>query len=232
MMSVGFPTKINYMEKYYAALSASPLFAQVDKEEIETLLNCLSAVKLQFRKNRFIFLEGERAESFGVVLSGAVHVLCEDFWGRRKILARVEPGGLFGESFAYAGTGEFPVSVMAAGDSVILLVNNKSVVSTCRAACTYHTKLIKNLALILAEKNVALTQKLEHITQPTTREKLMSYLSEQARFFGTAAFDIPFNREELADYLSVERSAMSAELSKMRKDGLLIYQKNHFELLK
>jgi len=220
------------MENFYSILQKSPLFTWIGEGDIKTLLNCLSAVKRNFKKNRFIFLVGEIAETIGIVLSGAVHVVREDFWGKRKILARIEPGGLFGEAFACAGIESLPVSVMAAEDSEILFVNSKRITASCQSACVFHTKLINNLMLILAKKNVALTQNLEHITQPTTREKLLSYLSEQARLAGAATFDIPFNREELADYLSVERSAMSAELSKMREAGLLFHHKNHFELLK
>ena len=171
-------------------------------------------------------------DSIGIVLGGAVHVLREDFWGKRKIVARVEGGGLFGEAFACAGVEKLPISVIAAEDSEILFVNSVRIIKTCPTSCTFHIRLIKNLTLLLAEKNIALIQKLECLTQPNTREKLLSYLSGQARLAGKSAFSIPFNREELADYLSVERSAMSAELSKMRDDGLVLYQKNHFELLK
>ena len=138
---------------------------------------------------------------------------------------------MFGEAFAYAGVDKLPVSAIAAEESEVLTVQSQRIVSPCSSACVFHTGLIKNLTLLLADRNIALIQKMEHVTQPTTREKLLSYLSEEARLAGKSAFTIPFNREELADYLSVDRSAMSAELSKMRKDGLLVYRKNHFELL-
>ncbi|MCL2066949.1 MAG: Crp/Fnr family transcriptional regulator [Treponema sp.] len=208
------------------------LFAGIDESDIRALLDCLSARQRRFKKNSFIFDAGDKIESIGIVLSGAVHVLREDFWGKRKIVARLEGGGLFGEAFACAGTEEIPVSVMAAEDTEVLFVNSGRIIRSCQSACAYHTALIKNLILLLAEKNIALIQKLECITQPTTREKLLTYLSEQAHLAAKNSFSIPFNREELADYLSVERSAMSAELSKMKNDGLILYKKNHFELLK
>ncbi|MCL2488699.1 MAG: Crp/Fnr family transcriptional regulator [Oscillospiraceae bacterium] len=220
------------MKKYFEVLTACPLFADIAEADIQALLRCLSAAQKRYDKNSFIWGEGDTAESIGIVLAGAVHVLREDFWGRRHILTRVEAGGLFGEAFAYAGAEKLPVSVMAAEETVIVFVNGRRIVTSCSSACTFHAGLIKNLTLILARRNMMLTQKLEHITQPTTREKLLSYLSAQARIAGSSAFDIPFNREELADYLSVERSAMSAELSKMRRAGLMRYRKNHFELLR
>ena len=208
------------------------LFEGISETELKTLLLCLSARQKHFKKNRFIFNAGDKIDSIGIVLGGAVHVIREDFWGKRKILSRLEEGELFGEAFACADVKEIPVSVMAAEDSEILFVNCERIIKTCKSTCTFHAGLIKNLTLLLAEKNIALIQKLEYITQPSTREKLLSYLSEQARLAGKSMFSIPFNREELADYLSVERSAMSAELSKMKTDGIILYQKNNFELLK
>ncbi|MCL2319598.1 MAG: Crp/Fnr family transcriptional regulator [Treponema sp.] len=219
------------MKKTYPVLQRCRLFTGISEADMKILLDCLSARQKHYRKNSFIFLAGEKMDSVGIVLSGAVHVLREDFWGRRKIMARVEGGGLFGEAFACADVEKIPVSVMAAEESDVLFINSRLIYTSCRAACSFHSAVMKNLSLLLAENNMALMQKLEYITQPTTREKLLSYLSEQARLAGKSAFDIPFNREELADYLSVERSAMSAELSKMQGDGLLSYHKNHFELM-
>ena len=215
----------------YPVLRNCPLFGGISESDFTALLKCLSAAQKRFRKNSVIFLAGRKIDSMGIVLSGAVHVLRDDFWGRRKIIARIEKGGLFGEAFTYSGAEELPVSVEAAEDSEILFLNSKRIVQTCSSACTFHTELIKNLIFVLAKKNTILIQKLEHITQNNTREKLLSYLSGQARLAEKNSFTIPFNREELADYLSVERSAMSAELSRMRDDGLLQYHKNYFELL-
>ncbi|MCL2558420.1 MAG: Crp/Fnr family transcriptional regulator, partial [Treponema sp.] len=178
-----------------------------------------------------IFTAGDKAGQVGIVLSGAVYIMREDFWGRRKILSRVEGGGLFGESFACASLERLPVSVMAAQATEILFIDIEGILSPRASALTFHEKLIGNLAILLAKKNIALIRKLENITQTTTREKLLSYLSDEAKLAGKSVFSIPFNREELADYLSVERSAMSAELSRMRADGLLLYRKNHFQLL-
>ena len=219
------------MNKYPPILQKCRLFEGISAADLETLLNCLPSRQRLFTRNKLILIAGEKVDSVGIVLSGAVHIVREDFWGKQKLLERTESGGLFVAAFVCANVEKLPVSVIAAEKTEVLFVDCKRIVNSCSSACVFHTRLIKNLIRLLAEKNIALVQKLEHITQPTTRERLLSYLSEQARLAGNSTFNIPFNREELANYLSVERSAMSAELSRMQDDGLLHYQKNQFELL-
>jgi CRP-like cAMP-binding protein len=219
------------MRKYPEVLRACPLFAGIDESELQALLDCLSASKRHFAKGSFVFMTGENVTAVGVVLSGSVHVLQEDFWGNRTILAHVGPGGLFAEAFSCAEVDKLPVSVIAAEPSDILFIDYKRIATTCSSACTFHTGLIKNMMHILAQKNVQLTQKIEHVTGRTTRAKLLAYLSAQARKAADNIFEIPFSRQELADYLSVDRSAMSNELCKMRDEGILRFHKNRFELL-
>ena len=218
------------MSKYPPILQKCRLFEGISGPDLETLLNCLPSRQRHYNKNKLILIAGEKVDSVGIVLSGAVHIVREDFWGKQKLLERTGSGDLFVAAFAYANVEKLPVSVVAAEETEILFVDCKRIVNSCSSACAFHTRLIKNLIRLLAEKNITLVQKLEHITQPTTREKLLSYLSEQARLAGSNTFSIPFNREELANYLSVERSAMSAELSRMQEDGLIHYQKSQFAL--
>jgi CRP-like cAMP-binding protein len=223
------------MNSIFPVLQNCLLFSDIDKADLSALFTCLSAVQKRFRKNAFVFIAGEKTDSIGIVLSGAVHVLREDYWGNREILTRIEPSGLFGEAFACAGIGstllgKLTVSVIAVEESEILLINCERILTFCPLSCAFHATLIRNLAWVLAEKNVTLTRKLEHVAQRTTREKLLSYLSEQAKRAGGNVFDIPFSRQELADYLSVDRSAMSAELSRMRDENLLHWHRKHFEL--
>lgn len=197
---------------------------------MRALLDCLSAVERHYEKNSFIFMENDAVTSIGVVLSGKVHIVQEDFWGNRTILAETGPGGLFGEAFSCAETEKLPVSVLAASDADILLIDYRRIITTCSSACIFHTGLIKNMLWILAGKNIMLTQKIEILTKRTTRQKLLSYLSAQAIQAGSHSFEIPFNRQELAEYLSVDRSAMSNELGKMRDEGILSFARNRFEL--
>jgi CRP-like cAMP-binding protein len=219
------------MEKNISALRDCPLFCGISMENLAALLDCLRANRAVYGRGEFVYSAGDEITSLCVVMSGGVHVILEDYWGNRAIIARVGPGELFAEAFCCAGVKNIPVSVMASGQSEILFVDFARAAWTCPSSCEFHSLLVRNMLRILARKNVTLMRKIEHVTRHTTREKLLSYLSERAHEAGSGAFEIPFSRQELADYLSVERSAMSNELSKMRGENILRYEKNHFELL-
>lgn len=213
-------------------LAHCPLFKEINEADLNALLHCFSAVQKQYKKNQIIFMADDLVDTVGIVLAGSVHVVQEDFWGNQTILAHIESSGLFGEAFSCAELDRIPVSVVAVQNSDILMIDYRKIIRTCSSSCVFHTRLIKNMLSILAKKNVLLTQKMELLTRRTTREKILSYLSAQAQQAGSATFVIPFNRQELANYLSVDRSALSKELSKMQKDGILVYKKNQFELLR
>jgi CRP-like cAMP-binding protein len=223
------------MKKCLDVLKKAELFQGIRETDLMPLLSCLAAKLRHYDKGEYVLAGGEKASSFGLVLSGRVQVAVDDFYGNRTILAQEEAGGLFGESHACACASSqregFPFSVSAAEDSDIMFIDCRKLSSPCTNACSFHKQLIQNLLGIVSRKNIALTQKIEFTSRRTTREKLLAYLSAQAQKAGSSRFTIPFNRQELADYLAVDRSAMSAELSRMRNDGLLIYNKNQFELL-
>lgn len=219
------------MKKYFNVLKTTELFQGIKETDFEPLLSCLGARTARREKGQTVFSGGERIREFGVVLSGQVQVVQDDYYGNRSILAGIGPGYLFGESFAWAGVEALPVSVVASDECELLLIDCDRLAVPCARACDFHGRLIQNMLRIVSLKNIALTQKIEFISKRTTREKLLAYLSAQARRVGSSRFAIPFNRQELADYLSVERSAMSAELSKLRDAGTLRYRKNEFELL-
>ena len=216
------------MEKLSKILEEAGIFQGIKRAERSAMLCCLSAREQAYERNAVICQAGEEAQ-VGLVLSGEARVLTIDYWGSRSILAQVSPGELFGEAFSCKG-GALPVHVVAAERSRILWLNYRKLLTTCTAACPFHGRLIQNMVEILAEKNRELTQKLEHVMKRTTREKLLSYLSAQALKAGSSRFTIPFNRQELADYLAVERSAMCHELSRMREDGLVEFSRNEFLL--
>jgi CRP-like cAMP-binding protein len=219
------------MTEFLPILSECFLFEGVGGEDLLAMLKCLNASVREFGKGEFIFSAGSAPECVGILLSGAIHIMREDYFGNRILLSVVEPGELFGEAFACAEAEELPVGAAAAADSAVMLTDYKKIVKSCTNACAFHSRLIQNMLSILANKNIQLTRKLEHVTQRNTREKLMSYLGERAKLSGSSKFAIPLNRQELADYLAVDRSAMSAELSRMRSDGMLHYRKNVFELI-
>lgn len=219
------------MKNFLAALKTVNLFSGINESELQPLLSCLSAKVTHYEKGNNVFSSGESIEYFGIVLSGEVLVVQDDYYGNRSILDKIGAGNQFGESFACAEIKKIPVSVITTTESDLLFIDYRKLTVPCTKACTFHNKLVQNLLNIISLKNIALTQKIEFTSKRTTREKLLAYLSTEAKKAGSSRFSIPFNRQELADYLAVERSAMSAELSKLRDDGLLTFHKNQFELL-
>ena len=165
----------------------------------------------------------------GIVLCGGVNIINEDIDGNKLLLTEIGPGELFGEVFACAGIFHSTVTIVANGDTKVLCFNYDKIITTCHRSCIFHTKLIENMLKILAQKNLMLNQKIEIISKRSLREKLLCYFNYQCK--GSKTFSIPLNREELASYLCADRSAVSNELSKMQKDGVIMYKKNQFELM-
>ena len=218
------------MKKYLTLLSQTTLFAGIECEDISSMLNCLSAYVSSYKKEEFILHTEASVHEVGMILNGSALIIKEDFWGNRSILSEVSSGFLFAETYACIGTVPLEVSVVAACDCEILFLDFHKILTTCASSCQFHTQLIHNLLTTLAQKNLTLTRKLEHMSQKTTRDKLLSYLSLESLKAKSPSFSIPFNRQQLADYLSVDRSAMSNELGKLKKEGILDYNKNAFIL--
>ncbi len=219
------------MENYFSQLEKCSLFHNMEEKEILTTLNCLDSRIVNYPKDSFVFHEGQPAEDLGIVLSGSVQIIKEDFEGNRTILGRMEKFQLFGEAFACADLPTLPVSVIAPECSTILFLNCRRISATCSRSCSFHQQIILNLLKIIASKNLAFQQKIEITSRRTTREKLLAYLNIQAEQNHSRSFTIPFNRQELADYLEVERSAMSAEIGKLKKEGILTCTRSDFTLL-
>lgn len=211
-------------------LSRCKLFDGTDKGDIPTMIKCLGAVVKSYSRGEAIFSEGDKAGLVGVILSGTVQIVKDDYYGNRNLLAMAEAGELFAEAYACAGADTLPVSVIAISDCKILLINCKQIV-TADKTCKFHYLIMNNLLKIVSMKNILLNEKAEMTSKRTTKEKLMAYLSAYAKKCGMSEFDIPLNRQELADYLCVERSAMSAEIGKLKKEGKIHCSKNHFILL-
>lgn len=219
------------MKKYFDIIKKCPLFAQIERENLFTMLTCLGAKVESFDKKYTILAEGTPAKYIGIVLSGSAQIIQIDFYGNRSILANIKPSEIFGEAFACAGVPSLPVSIAASEPCVILLIDCNHILHTCTNSCSFHQQMIFNLMKILASKTILFHQKIEIISKRSTREKLMTYLKLYAKETGDTGFDIPFSRQELADYLEVDRSGLSAEISKLRKEGVLQCRRNHFLLL-
>ncbi len=208
-----------------------PLFDEINDDQLSILLECINAKDVRFRKNQSVFLEGDPARFIGIVLSGSVQVVLEDYFGNRNIIAIIEPGQLFGEAFACASVKNLPVSVTAVCDSEIMLIESERIITQCEKLCTFHNRIIHNLLHIVADKNLKLNQKIQFTSRRTTKEKLMAFLMYQAKIAKSSSFYISYDRQQLADYLGVERSAMAAEISKLRSEGTIECRKNYFKLL-
>ena len=194
------------------------------------MLSCLETREERFPKDTFLLRTGDTAESIGLVLSGSVLVVQEDIWGNRNILSKAGPGQTFAAAYACAPGSLLNVSVLAETPVTAMFLNVKRVLNVCPSAYEHHSRIIRNLLGELAEKNLRFGEKLTHMGQRTTRAKLMSYFSAEAQRLGSYEFDVPFSRQQLADYLAVERSGLSLELGKMRSEGLLDFHKSHFIL--
>jgi len=219
------------MKSYISQLQKSSLFTGISTEDIEKICNCLVVHERKIEKNAFVFCAGDEVQSIYLIVSGSMHIINEDFWGNRSLIETMNEGTLFGEAYVISEAKQHLTSVVAAQDSVILEMSAPKLFITCQQPCACHTKLMTNVAYILSTKIVRLTEKVGHIMQRTIREKLCSYLTKCAREEQSNSFDIPYSRQQLADYLHVDRSALSHELSTMRNLKIVKYRKNHFELL-
>ncbi len=218
------------MKKYFEILRKCPLFLNIEEENLLQILTCLDSKVRSFKKKETIISEGAPAKYFGIVLSGSVQTVQIDYFGNRSIISGYGPAEIFCESFACAGIENVPVSAVAAEDCQVMFVECYKVLCSCSKACSFHRQMIFNLMRDVAEKNIMFHKKIEITSKRSTREKLFAYLLQEAKKNGSNSFDIPYDRQELADYLEVERSGLSSEIGKMRADGLIESRKNHFRL--
>lgn len=207
------------------------LFEGIAVNDISAMLRCFNVTGRKYKKGQNIFLQGEEAKYFGILLSGAAQVVKIDYYGNRSIVNTVVPGEIFGEAFACAGVKQLPVDVIATEDAEVLLVAAQNIASPCANACKFHSRVIMNLLKVIALNNIRINRKIEVTSKRTTREKLMAYLMLQAKNAGSASFTVPFDRQELADYLEVDRSGLSAEISKLRREGVIECDRSRFKLL-
>ena len=213
------------MEKYLPILRNSPFFKGLTDNEILSILHCVNATAVSKERDSYIFRAGDSTEVMGLVVSGCVLVMQEDLWGHRNILSKCHASDFFGEPGAVLN-----ISVVADEDCEIIFLNIQRLLVTCPTACEHHQKLIRNLVRVLANKILILNDKITHVGKRTTRDKLLSYLSAESIKHSSLSFEIPFDRQQLADYLCIDRAAMSTEISKLQKEGFIKTNRNHFEI--
>ena len=219
------------MQKYLPILRSCPFFNGMRDEEILSILRCVQASMVTRPRGAYILRAGDTTEVMGLVLSGSVLILQEDLWGHRNILSKCTAGDFFGEPYAATSGAVLNVNAVAEDDCQLLFLNVKRLLMSCPTACGHHQKLIRNLVSVLANRLLVFNDKITHVSKRSTREKLLSYLSTESVRQASLSFDIPFDRQQLADYLCVDRAAMSVELSKLQKEGILKTKRRHFELI-
>lgn len=218
------------MNKYYNQIKNSPVFYGMNDEELQGLLECFNARVRKYEEGEMIIRQGDIIKNIYLILKGAVNIEKDTYWGRRMIISQLTENNNIALAFVASKNIESNIDAIAVEDSELLILNYEKCTSICQNACTRHKVLINNLFEILSKENIELIQKIENISQKTIREKLLTYLSNEAKKNRNSSFEIPFNRQDLADYLNIDRSAMSFELSKLQKEGLISYNKNKFML--
>jgi len=210
-------------------IEGSPLFKGIAYSDFEKMYHCIEAKIQKYKKGDIILLSGDTVDFVGLIMSGSISIINEDRNGNITITHKLTVPELFGVVLACAGVSHSPITVQALEESEILFFNYKKILNTCSNACGFHSRLIENMIRIIADKNMMLNQKIEILSKRTTKEKLLCFFDMQRK--GAKKFAVPFNREEMAQYLCVDRSAMSNELCKMRDEGMIKFKKNIFEIL-
>ena len=216
----------------YLAVQAKkcPVFDGIGIDSLSALFACLGVKRRRLAKRDALMRSGERADRVGILLSGSLSVSAYDLEGRRTIIKRIGPAEIVAAAQALSGVGMMSVDVEADEESDVLLAKVDRIVSPCENTCAFHTRLVRNIMRTLAVKTLELNSKIEILSHRSTQDRLMAYLRSVAQQKESVEFDIPFDRQQLADYLCVERSALSAEISRLSKLGLITSRKNHFTI--
>lgn len=219
-------------EDFYDNLNVMSIFHGIEKAEMKSMLKCLGSYIRDYNKEQYIFMSDDDIDAVGIILSGKVHMIREDLWGNRTLLVTIKLGELFGETFACNMNQHATVSFQAASDARILFLPFSRVMHSCSMACKFHHRLIENMVTIIASKNVTLMDKVDVISKKTLREKIATYLLQEAGKQNSPYLDIPLGRVQLAEYLCANRSALTRELNMMKEEGFIDFDKNSFHILK
>ena len=207
-----------------------PLFTGLKDYEQYSIFHCFNISEKSFKKGNYIINYGDEIKHILIIKEGSVCVVEDDYWGNRSIISYLEKNNLFVIAYAYSNHQTYPISLIAMSDCKILFIDIKKIFNPCSKNCHYHTQLMKNAVMVLSNKNISLINKIEHMSKRTIQDKVLSYLSNCSKTYKSNTFNIPFNRQELADYLAVDRSALCATLSKLKKAKIIDYNKNNFTI--
>ncbi len=219
------------MKNNFELMKKCPLFEKMNNEELNVILKSPHTKILEFSKKQTIISEGSNADFVGIILCGSVQIVRNDYFGNRSIISHMDSPQIFAEVFVFSDIKAMPVSVVSVTDSKVMLINIKNILNDNPELTALRTKLTSNLLRIVTEKNLKLNEKIEIISKRTTREKIMAFLMVQAKVNNCDTFTIPYDRQALADFLEVDRSAMSAEISRLRSEGIIESYKSKFKLI-
>ena len=209
-----------------------PLFEGIKTEDVNPMLKCLGAYIREIKKEEYIFRDEDEISTIGLIIKGKVKMVREDLWGNNTLLIMMNKGELFGESFACSINKSATVSFQAAGDSIIIFIPFSRVLNSCSMSCQFHHQLIENMVSIIAAKNSMLMDKVDIVSKKTLREKIYTYLIQEAGKQKSRYFNVPLGRIQMAEYLCADRSALTRELNLMREEGYIDFYKNSFHILK
>ena len=215
------------MKEYINILSEAQLFSQMTEKEILIAVDCIGAKIKRYKNGEQILRVGDTIRSLGMIAEGNAVISRDDFWGNSSVIAKLAPPQFFGVSYALSSSGESEVNVIAEKDTKVIYFDVNKILNPSSSEYAVHNKIVKNLVTILSNKNIQLSNKIDHISQRKLRDKILSYLSGISQKKKSHSFNIPFSRQQLADYLCADRSALSNELCKLRDDGVIDFKKNH-----
>ena len=216
---------------YLATLAKrSPMFDGIGIDNLSALFSCLGARRVCLAKGEPLMRTGEKADRFGVVLSGSLAVSTYDANGKRTLIKLIRAPESVAAAQALSGADAMSVDVEANEESEVLLLRAARIVTPCENACAFHIRIVRNIMRTLAVKTMKLNRKIDILSRRATTDRLMAYLHAVSKENGSREFDIPLDRQGLADYLCVERSALSAEISRLSQTGAISAHKRHFIL--
>lgn len=218
------------MKKYYHKIKNSPIFFGMTDNELDRMLECFKGYIKNYEEGDMIIRQGDIITKIYLILEGKVNIEKDTYWGRRMIIQQLSANNNIGLALVASKNVESNINAICATDTTILILNYEKCSTMCQNACCHHSALIRNLFKILSKENIELIEKIENISQKTIRDKLLTYLSNESLKNKSSSFEIQFNRQELADYLNIDRSAMSFEMSKLKQEGFIDYNKNKFIL--
>jgi CRP-like cAMP-binding protein len=222
---------ISPLQPYWDVIKKVKLFDDVDDDGIKRLLACLSPAVRALGEGEIVLSSGEVTGSIGVVLSGSVHGVSLNHDGSQTLIALKTAGEIYGEILACTEGTPSPVSIYSVGRSVVMLIDYERLLKLCPDACGHHSLLIRNMLRVISRQYFALHENIGYLTKKSVRAKLCAYLSAKSGPERQSQFILPMNRREMAEYLGIDRSAMSRELGRMKKDGIIDFYKNSFKIL-